>query len=244
VNSSGPLRRAFLKGAGERAAAFVFGAVYLAGTNLKFFTKNLGGGFTQMSETEAKALGITIPIMPPGAGSFEHYLGRCVACQACVTACPVKIVKSKESARPKLDYSGEFCQYSCVECGRVCPTGAIKLLDVEEKRRTRVAVSNLTLDRCVVITKTQACGACAEVCPTRSLRMTPYTETDIQGLTIPAFDEPYCIGCGACLVVCPAVPVAFKVEGVAEQTLTTGIRPTDEDDSELPQLPDTNEFPF
>jgi formate hydrogenlyase subunit 6/NADH:ubiquinone oxidoreductase subunit I len=185
----------------------------------------------------------SLPILPPGAKSARHYESRCIGCQACVTACPVKIIKAVGSANPTLDYSGDFCQYSCVECAKVCPTHAIHLRDVEEKRRTRVALSNLTLSRCVVVTKGQACGACAEVCPTRSLKMLPY-EAPIPGLTVPDFAEQFCIGCGACLVVCPAEPVAFSVDAVPRQSLTPGIRPTDEDEENLPELPGTDDFPF
>jgi ferredoxin len=161
-----------------------------------------------------------------------------------VAACPVRIVKAKNSPHPELDYSEDFCQYNCIECGRACPTGAIRRLDPEEKRRTRVALSNLMFDRCVVATKKQACGACAEVCPTRSLRMAAYAESSVSGLTKPVFDETYCIGCGACLVVCPAEPVAFGVAAVPVQSMTPGIRPTDESEDGLPPLPGLEEFPF
>jgi ferredoxin len=155
----------------------------------------------------------------------------------------VKVIKAVGSLRPTLKYVDDYCQYSCVECGRVCPTGAIRFLGVEEKRRTRVALTNLSLNLCVVVVKGQACGACAEVCPTRALRMTPFKNAAAQGLTIPAFDEPYCIGCGACLVVCPAEPAAFALTAVQTQSETPGIRPTDYDDG-LPQLPDSSDFPF
>jgi ferredoxin len=73
--------------------------------------------------------------------------------------------------------------------------------------------------------------------------MVRYGESPVPGLTKPVFDETYCIGCGACLVVCPAEPVAFSVGAVLQQTLTPGIRPTDENE-DLPELPGFDEFPF
>jgi ferredoxin len=234
-------RREFFKTSEARALFFFPFSVYLMGPSLNLFINRAGNLWAKKEETgERRDFG---HILPPGAGNIERYLSLCVGCQACVAACPVRIVKAKNSPHPELDYSDDFCQYNCVECGRVCPTGAIRPLGMEEKRRTRVALSNLTFERCVVATKAQACGACAEVCPTRALRMMPYTESTVSGLTKPVFDETYCIGCGACRVVCPARPVAFTLTAVRIQSETPGIRPTDDDDG-LPQLPDTSDFPF
>jgi ferredoxin len=238
-------RRTFLSSAGNRAAALLLGLFYASGANIKrLFEGGDDGALSGIEEDSSRAdAGPHLPILPPGGRDVEHYLSRCSGCQACVAACPVKVLKAVGSIHPSLDYTEDYCQYSCVECGRICPTGAINFLDVEEKRRTRVALSSLSPDLCVVVAKGQACGACAEVCPTRALRMIPFENAPVQGLTIPAFDEPYCIGCGACLVVCPARPVAFSLTAVRRQSETPGIRPTDYEEG-LPQLPDTNDFPF
>ncbi|MDR1019765.1 MAG: 4Fe-4S dicluster domain-containing protein [Synergistaceae bacterium] len=234
-------RREFLKASVARASAFFSCVLFLAGPSLSLFASR--GGTLGVQREGNGGEGSGGHILPPGGGDIERYLSLCVGCQACVAACPVRIVKAKNSPHPELDYSGDFCQYNCTECGRVCPTRAIRRLSVEEKRRTRVALSSLTFEKCVVVTKDQACGACAEVCPTRSLRMVPYTELSVSGLTKPVFDEAYCIGCGACLAVCPAVPVAFSVDAVSQQTLTPGIRPTDGSE-DVPPLPGLDEFPF
>lgn len=248
-----PGRREFLGFSGARAAAFLSGALYLAGSSVKFlFLKNPDGegrlddfrGWAGMSGGETNARRDDAPILPPGAGDAASYSSLCIGCQACAAACPVGILRQKRSPHPEMDYSGDFCQYNCVECGRVCPTNAIRRLSAEEKHRTRVALSNLTFEKCVVAVKGQSCGACAEVCPTRSLRMVPYAEPGISGLTRPVFDENYCIGCGACLVVCPAVPTAFSVIAVPFQALTAGMRPTDDAEDDLPPLPSADDFPF
>ncbi|MDR3332882.1 MAG: 4Fe-4S dicluster domain-containing protein [Synergistaceae bacterium] len=227
-------RRGFLKG----AVPYVMGLAYLLGRNLR----NLSADPSDFSRAMERSEGIEGAIMPPGAGDVVNYSSHCVGCQACVAACPVKVIKAIASAKPELSYADGYCQYSCVECGKVCPSGAIRHLSVAEKRMTRVALSRLDLSKCVVVTKSQACGACAEVCPTRALRMEPYGGRP--GLTIPVFEEEYCIGCGACLYACPAQPKAFTIEGAAAQTLTPGMRPTLEEDEGLPALPDTDDFPF
>jgi ferredoxin len=143
-------------------------------------------------------------------------------------------------------YGTDYCQFSCVECGKACPTNAIARLDVETKRRTRIALSSLTLSRCLVVAKGQACGACAEVCPTHALEMEPYKGH--RGLTVPSFGEEYCIGCGACLAVCPALPVAFEIVGVAVQSLTPGLREaggeTGAEDGSADVMTADDDFPF
>jgi ferredoxin len=201
-----PGRRNFVKYAGS----LIISACYFGGGNLR--------EFVGITAREAEG-GL---ILPPGARSESHFLSRCVGCQACVKVCPVSVIK-QAGARPRIVYGEAYCQYSCTECGALCPTGAIERLSLEEKRRTRVALSELDLSGCVVMTKRQACGACAEVCPTRALHMEPYGGEGA-GLSIPVFDEEYCIGCGACLCVCPAEPNAFAINPVPSQTMTPGLR--------------------
>ncbi|GHV86952.1 ferredoxin [Spirochaetia bacterium] len=235
---SGEARRVFLKGAGK--ASLVCGAAYLLGPILKLSPRPVDVALANLSEGE------TLPILPPGAKNLIHYTGRCIACHACVAACPANIITAKEDPHPHLDYNGEAsaaCQFNCIECGRVCPTKAITRLSVEEKRRTRIALSTLYFERCVVKTRHESCGACAEVCPTGALTMVAYSEPGIPFLTRPIYDERYCIGCGACLAACPAEPRAFTLAAVREQSLTVGSRPLEEAGDEL-RVENTDDFPF
>jgi ferredoxin len=222
----GESRRLFLTGAG-RASLFC-GAAYLFGPSLRLFAAPDRG---------------KLPILPPGALNGERYRAHCIGCQACAAACPVGILRTQDSPRPDLDYTGAGCQYNCVECGRVCPTGAIRPLGLEEKHRTRIALSTLYFERCVVNTRRESCGACAEVCPTGAVTMIPYGESGIPWLTRPVFDEQYCIGCGACFAACPAEPRAFSVDAAAEQSLTAGVRPPEEGAGGF-QLESLEDFPF
>ncbi|GHV64652.1 ferredoxin [Spirochaetia bacterium] len=235
---SGDARRVFLKGAGK--ASLVCGAAYLLGPSLKLFSRPADMAKANLSEGE------TLPILPPGAKNLIHFTARCIVCHACVAACPANIITAQDDPHPQLDYNGDAtaaCQYNCIECGRVCPTKAITRLSVEEKHRTRIALSTLYFERCVVKTKHESCGACAEVCPTGALTMVAYSEPGIPFLTRPIYDEKYCIGCGACLASCPAEPRAFTLAAVPEQSLTVGSRPPEEAGDEL-RVESTDDFPF
>ncbi|MDR0361976.1 MAG: 4Fe-4S dicluster domain-containing protein [Planctomycetota bacterium] len=153
-------------------------------------------------------------VIPPGAGRRSRYYQECVGCQSCVVACPVGIVKPRESliAQPELNYDLGYCQYSCTQCTLACPTGALAPLSVADKQTTRIADTRLMPDRCVVLTEGTACGACAEVCPTHAATM----EDPGDGTpTRPVLYPGHCIGCGACYHVCPATPRAFAISGLA-----------------------------
>ncbi|MDR0602508.1 MAG: 4Fe-4S dicluster domain-containing protein [Treponema sp.] len=227
---AGETRRFFLKGAGK--ASLLCGAAYLLGPAARLFP--------------GPSAAADLPILPPGAKSLRQYAARCIGCQACIASCPAGVIRIKDTLHPQLDYAAlnaAACQFNCVECGNVCPTGAITRLDADRKHRTRIALSTLYFERCVVNTRHESCGACAEVCPTGALIMTAYDEPGIPFLTRPVYDEQYCIGCGACLVACPAEPRAFTLAAVSEQSLTAGPRPSGESGDEL-RIQNTDDFPF
>ena len=224
-------RRAFLRKGGGALASFA-GVIYLGGRTVR----RMFPGLAENMDISGR-----IPlIMPPGARNFDLYRSNCVGCQACVAACPANIVRVDAGPYPIIDFSGGYCQYNCVECVRACPTGAL-YLEEGMKQLTRIGISALDSTRCVVITRGEACGACAEVCPPRALRMEPLEAGS--HLTAPVFDEAYCIGCGGCFHVCPAEPNAFEVTGVTPQILTPGMRPSGTEDYEAEPF-SGGDFPF
>jgi ferredoxin len=247
-----PRRREFLK----QSATFACGVAYIMMPSLKMLFRravvgaraHAGGSAASAVTAVSTVTDATLPVLPPGASHFGHYKARCIGCQACAASCPVGIISPGNSPHPVLHYISSGCQFTCTECGKVCPTGAINRLSPEEKQRTRIALSSLQFETCIVKTKHEACGACAEVCPTGAITMTPYNEPEIPYLTRPALDEQYCIGCGACLVACPAslrdMPnPALTITAVTRQTLTAGVRPASEAGNEL-NVFTAEEFPF
>ncbi len=104
--------------------------------------------------------------------------------------------------QPRMDYRLSFCNFDCTRCGQVCPTGAILPLSKEAKQSTQLGVAQFLQESCIVYTDKTACGACAEHCPTKAVRMVPYQ----RNLTIPEVREALCVGCGACEYACPVRP--------------------------------------
>jgi ferredoxin len=172
----------------------------------------------------------TAPVAPPGAGRVGRFNGRCTACYLCVSACPTQTIQPALLAygvaglgQPSLDFSLAYCAYECVRCGEVCPTGAIAALAPAAKRRVRIGQVHFIESNCVVVTDRSACGACAEHCPTRAVRMVPYAQ-DL-ALTLPELDPEVCVGCGACEYACPVRPhKAIYVDGERVQGLAEAPR--------------------
>lgn len=157
------------------------------------------------------------PVAPPGAGDLARFNDLCTACHLCVGACPYGVLQPalldyglSGLLQPHMDYATGYCSYECNRCGQVCPTGAIRPLDLSVKQIAQLGVARFVRDNCIVYTDHTACGACDEYCPTKAVRTVPYRDS----LTIPEVRETLCVGCGACENACPARPHrAIYVEG-------------------------------
>jgi ferredoxin len=104
--------------------------------------------------------------------------------------------------QPKMNYAANYCNYDCVICGQVCPTGAILPMTVEAKKLVQIGKTHFVKEDCIVVTKKKDCGACSEHCPTKAVKMVPYEGK----LMIPEVTDDICIGCGACEHACPVQP--------------------------------------
>jgi formate hydrogenlyase subunit 6/NADH:ubiquinone oxidoreductase subunit I len=126
-----------------------------------------------------------------------------------------------------LDAYEGFCQYDCVLCGQVCPTGALIKLTVERKRVARLGVVVFNKLECVIFRNHTSCGACAELCPTGAVSMAPQPS----GPDAPVINDKLCVGCGACQKVCPVRPIsAILVRGLLiQQTAEKPVKVVTED---------------
>lgn len=156
------------------------------------------------------------PVTPPGSLSLEHFHDNCTACHLCVTSCPSQVLQPSfleygftGMLQPKMDYLKSFCNFNCVICSEVCPTGAIRKITMEEKKLIQPGKVNFIKKNCIVETEGTECGACSEHCPTKAVKMVPY-----KNLKLPEIDQKICVGCGACEYACPVKPYkAIYVDG-------------------------------
>lgn len=157
------------------------------------------------------------PVSPPGSQSIAQFTSSCTACHLCVSACPTQVLQPSfleygflGMMQPRMDYQTSFCNYECVICSEVCPTGAIEKIFLTDKKLSQLGKAVFIKDNCIVYTEETACGACAEHCPTKAVDMLePH-----KNLKAPKLNNKICIGCGACEFACPTLPYkAIYVEG-------------------------------
>lgn len=182
------------------------------------------------------------PVTPPGSESIEHFVSHCTACTLCVSACPTQVLQPSflqyglaGMMQPRMDFITSFCNFECIICTVICPTGAIKPLDLETKKLMQIGKSKFVKENCVVYTDETACGACSEHCPTKAVNMVPYEKK--AGLMIPEVNEDICIGCGACEFACPTTPRSIYVEGNPVHVLAEKPKEKELEKQELEDFP-------
>jgi ferredoxin len=183
------------------------------------------------------------PVSPPGSVSIRHFNNFCTACHLCVSACPTHVLQPsvteyglKGLFQPRMDYMSSFCNFECVICSEVCPTGAILTIDLEEKKTIQLGKTNFIKENCVVYTDETACGACSEHCPTKAVNMVFYKDK----LTIPEVTQEICVGCGACEYACPTTPKSIYVDGNPIHQVAE--KPKEEES--LKEIDPEEDFPF
>ncbi len=183
------------------------------------------------------------PISPPGSLSIEHLKEKCIACHLCISVCPTKVLQPSfleygftGMMLPHMDNKTGFCNYDCIKCCEVCPTGAIIPLSQEEKKTTQIGKVFFNQNLCIVQTEGTACGSCSEHCPTQAVYMIPYRD----GLTIPHTNSNICVGCGACEYACPVENPHVAIYVAPHKVHQTAMKPQ----TKKVEVEEADEFPF
>ena len=158
------------------------------------------------------------PLTPPGSLSYDNFSTRCTGCQLCVSECPNNVLRPSGDLMhlmlPEMSYERGYCRPECTRCSEVCPAGAIKPIDHEDKSSIQIGHAVWIKKNCVVLTDEVECGNCARHCPSGAIEMVPLNPEDEESPMVPAINDAACIGCGACEYVCPSrLFSAIFVEG-------------------------------
>ncbi|MBU2498322.1 MAG: 4Fe-4S binding protein [Proteobacteria bacterium] len=166
-------------------------------------------------------------IRPPGALPEPAFQARCVRCGECIKGCltntlqPVWLEAGITGLwTPKITARLAGCEQNCNVCGHLCPTGAIRPMDLEEKKFAKVGTAHIIKSRCIAWEQDKKCLICDEICPYNAIssQLVPG-----RPVTVPVIDENKCNGCGYCENKCPVIgESAILVEPLGELRLATG----------------------
>ena len=196
---------------------FLLGATVASATALwAQEKKKVDGGLAKIEDKVAPERNTRLT--PPGSRSAKNMASKCTGCQLCVSQCPNEVLRPSTDLlhlmQPEMSYERGYCRIECNRCSEVCPTGAIRLLPLEEKSSTQIGHAVWVKKNCIPVTDGVECGNCERHCPVGAIMMVPLDENDEESVMIPTVNEARCIGCGACENLCPARPFsAIYVEG-------------------------------
>ncbi len=152
------------------------------------------------------------PLRPPGAGSDFH--AKCVRCGLCYFACTyqgyhaIRLVGAEGGfanvGTPVVDNMIKYPCTLCMECTKVCPTGALAEIPKED---VKMGVALIDPDLCWAWNSGD-CKSCAKACPfgAEVFKFT-FTEWGVHTQVIPE----KCKGCGLCVQACPITGSAIHV---------------------------------
>jgi ferredoxin-type protein NapF len=148
-----------------------------------------------------RSRGRRAPPRPPWSVAEARFTAACTRCDACLAACPERILVRGDGGYPEVDFRRGACTF-CGDCARACPEPLFA--DPETTAvpwRLQARVGTACLGHAGVV-----CELCRDACAPRALQFLAAGRRR----TVPALDAARCTGCGACVAVCPTGAVTVR----------------------------------
>jgi ferredoxin-type protein NapF len=176
-------------------SGIIFASVNLSGLNSLYGKPGVG-------RVSLKGL-----VRPPGSRPEDDFLALCVRCGECMASCPNNALQpiwfeagNEGLFSPGLVPKRGACSQDCNNCGTVCPTSAIRPLEISDRRWAKTGTARIMREKCLAWEQQKRCMVCDEVCPYSAVK---FRNEPGNPVPVPEVMEERCSGCGFCEHHCP-----------------------------------------
>jgi NAD-dependent dihydropyrimidine dehydrogenase PreA subunit len=175
------------------------------------------------------------PLRPPGSVPEARFLELCIRCGHCIQVCPGPVLRAAGFDcgldalwTPVAVLSHAGCHQDCNFCTQVCPTGAIRPLPIEVKRKTHMGLAVIDTQACLPHRGDQDCQLCYDECNAagyraiemRSIKLPmgrvpegAFSSDELEEMAriaAPFVNQDACVGCGLCEYRCQSANAAQR----------------------------------
>lgn len=135
----------------------------------------------------------------PWQCTSESFFDGCSRCNACIDACPEKIIKQGDGGFPNIDFQRGECTF-CYRCAEACPES---LFSAQSEQPWQLAAQ---ISHSCLVEQGVTCRSCEDFCELEAIRFTPRLGAPAS----PSVLTDACSGCGACVASCPSQSITIE----------------------------------
>ncbi|GEM76173.1 ferredoxin-type protein NapF [Vibrio sagamiensis] len=136
----------------------------------------------------------------PWLKNEAEFTDICSRCERCINICEASILTKGNGGFPQVDFSrGEKECTFCYQCADVCPK-PLFLAQTE----LPWAITATVNDACIA-TKNIECRSCSDMCESQAIQF----HLQVGKVAVPSISISDCVGCGACISVCPTTAITL-----------------------------------